>query len=229
MENRTELEVVEINPQQAATASVIWLHGLGADGHDFANIVPALELPADLAIRFIFPHAPLRSITINSGYVMRAWFDIYAFDMNAPQDHVGIAESHEAIEKLIAKENRRGIPTEKIILAGFSQGGAIALSAGLRYPKRLAGILALSTFLPLADKLASERSKSNQDIPIFLAHGTQDPVLPLQLGEYCKMQLAHFGYNVEWHAYPMQHEVCLPEIKDIAHWLKQQLSPLKMT
>ena len=223
MQNYIELETVEINPSQPAQASVIWLHGLGADGHNFANIVPALGLPTNLPIRFIFPHAPIRPITINSGYHMRAWFDIYGFDKHGPQDELGIKQSEAALTKLIAKENARGIPSNKIILAGFSQGGAIALSAGLRYPEKLAGILALSTFLPAADQLAKDRSKINQGMEIFLAHGTQDPVLPIQLGEYCKMQLMQWGYAVAWHVYPMQHEVCLPEIQDIAAWLKQQV------
>lgn len=215
------LESVEINPKLPAKASVIWLHGLGADGHDFVDVIPELKLPEELAVRFIFPHAPIRPVTINQGYQMRAWFDIYALHINAPQDEIGIRETENAIGTLIENEIHRGVACDKIVLAGFSQGGAIALYCGLRYPKKLAGILGLSAFLPLHEKLAQEKSAVNLTTPIMLAHGTQDPIVPIQLGELCRDYLKNLGYQIDWHSYPMQHQVCLQEIDDIARWLKK--------
>ena len=224
MNDQSLLDTVVVKPRSTPKASVIWLHGLGADGHDFENIVPELHLPDELGARFIFPHAPLRSVTLNAGYVMRAWFDIYALTANAPQDEKGLRASEQAIAALIANENKLGIPSERIILAGFSQGGAVALHCGLRYPQKLAGILGLSAFLPLADQLAPELNPINRNVPIMLAHGTLDPMLPLFIGEHCRDQLQRWGYAVSWHTYPMAHEVCLAEINDVAKWLQQRLS-----
>ena len=213
-------EVIE--PQQAATASVIWLHGLGADGHDFMPIVPELGLDG-LPIRFIFPHAPKRSVTVNMGYVMRAWYDIRHMDIGLEQDDQGTRESEEQIAAWIAHEEANGIPTERIILAGFSQGGAIALHTALRYPRRLGGIMALSTYLPLADAVKNERHQANLEIPIYMAHGTDDPIIPLTLAERSQGQLEALGHTVDWHPYPMQHSVHPQEVRDIALWLRGRL------
>lgn len=219
-----ELDSVELDSEQAAAASVIWLHGLGADGNDFVPIVPELELPSDLAIRFIFPHAPVRAVTINAGMQMRAWYDILGIDRAMREDDNGIRTSQAQVGALIAKEKERGIPAQRIVLAGFSQGGAIALQAGLRYPEKLAGIMALSTYLPLRDSLAGEASPANRAIPIFMAHGTQDYMLPFQLGEFSRDQLREQGYAIDWHAYPMAHQVCGEEIRDVSAWLTQVLA-----
>lgn len=219
--NRNLLETVEINPKLPAKASVIWLHGLGADGHDFVDVIPEMKLPVDLAVRFIFPHAPVRPVTINAGYQMRAWFDIYALHVDAPQDEIGIHETENAINALIENEVKRGIACDKIILAGFSQGGAIALYCGLRYPKKLAGILGLSTFLPLHKNFPQQKNPANLTTPIMMAHGTQDQVVPIQLGEFSRDYLKDLGYQVEWRSYPMQHQVCLEEIGDVAAWLQR--------
>ena len=207
-----------------AQASVIWLHGLGADGHDFEAIVPELDLPESSSVRFIFPHAPERPVTINSGYVMRAWYDIQSLDFDAAQDAAGIRQSAEQVAALIEAEHQRGIPYEKIILAGFSQGGVIALQTGLRFPHRLAGILALSTYLALPNTLAAEASAVNRDIPIFMAHGIDDSVVPFPLGEASQQQLVALGYCVQWHRYPMDHSVHPDEIVDLATWLVETLA-----
>lgn len=199
--------------------SVIWLHGLGADGHDFAPIVPELAAADWPAVRFVFPHAPERPVTVNGGLPMRAWYDIASFDLLARQDEVGIRASIAAVDALIARENQRGVPAERIVLAGFSQGGAIALAAGLYYPKRLAGIVALSTYLPIADTLAAERSAANADVPIFQAHGTFDPVVIPPRGSDSRDRLQRLGYHVDWHSYPMAHAVCGEEIIDLRAWL----------
>lgn len=217
-------EMVEVNPKVTPKGSVIWLHGLGADGHDFADIIPELKLPEELGVRFVFPHAPLRAVTINGGYQMRAWFDIYALHIHAPQDEVGIRETQQAINNLIEHEIQLGIPAEKIVLAGFSQGGAMALYCGLRYNQTLGGIMGLSTFLPLLDRLPQEKNPANDHIPIMLAHGMLDSVVPIQLGEMCREFLKGLGYHMQWFTYPMGHEVCLEEIRDIAHWLKKIFS-----
>lgn len=218
------LSCLEINPQQPATASVIWLHGLGADGYDFANIVPELDLPSNLAIRFIFPHAPLRPVTINAGYTMRAWYDILGTDFNTREDEKGVRESEQVIYRLIENEHSKGIPYNRIMLAGFSQGGAIALHAGLRFPQRLAGIMALSTYLPLAPSFFKEANPANKDTPIFMAHGTQDPILPLQWGQISANFLKEAGHPLEFHIYQMPHGVCPEEIKDISKWLTENLN-----
>lgn len=204
--------------------SIIWLHGLGADGNDFAPIVPELVDRAWPALRFVFPHAPVRPVTINNGMSMRAWYDIAAFDLNARQDEVGMRASIGEVETLIAREHSRGVPSERIVLAGFSQGGAIALAAGLRHSEKLAGIIALSTYLPLHAVLAGERNAANAAIPIFWGHGTLDPVVILQRGTDSRDLLQSLGYTVDWHTYPMAHAVCAEEIGDLRHWLGQRLA-----
>lgn len=212
------LPAVVIEPARPATASVIWLHGLGADGYDFEPIVPALGL-GSAPVRFIFPHAPHRPVTINSGYVMRAWYDIAQPELNKGEDESGMRDSEQHLRTWIEHEKALGIPAAKIVLAGFSQGGAIALHTGLRYPERLAGIMALSSYLPLADTVDEERHAANSDVPIFMAHGLEDPVVPLHLAQQSLARLEAHGNPVEWHDYPMPHSVCQQEIEDIANWL----------
>jgi phospholipase/carboxylesterase len=214
-----ELDCVELEPQAPANASVIWLHGLGADGNDFVPVVPELELPDTLAVRFVFPHAPVRPVTINGGMRMRAWYDILGLDRAAREDAQGIRESQALVEALIRKETARGIPSERVVLAGFSQGGAITLQTGLRFPEKLAGLMVLSGYLPQRDSVATEASVANRGIPLFMAHGEFDYMLPLQLGSFSRDLLQQQGYAVEWHSYPMEHQVCAEEIRDIAAWL----------
>jgi phospholipase/carboxylesterase len=217
------LEAIEIETGKNPAACIIWMHGLGADGNDFVPIVRELDLPRMQPIRFVFPHAPMRPVTLNNGYVMRAWYDVSYGDLEGRSrrpDEAGVRASHEAIGKLIARETGRGIATEKIVLAGFSQGGAIALHTGLRYPQRLAGMMALSTYLPLAEHLAHEAAPVNATTPIFMAHGTDDPVVPYAMGAGSRELLGKMGYDVEWHEYPMQHSLCLEEVQDIAAWLR---------
>ncbi|MEY4755901.1 MAG: hypothetical protein RJA34_799 [Pseudomonadota bacterium] len=206
------------------TAAVIWLHGLGADGHDFAAIVPQLDLSGCRPIRFIFPHAPSMPVTINGGYVMPAWYDIMVADLVRREDAAGIRQSALAIEALIAQEVARGIAPEHIVLAGFSQGCAMALHTGLRHEQTLAGIMALSGYLPLADSLASERSAANQSTPIFMAHGTADPVVVIGRAEASRDVLATLGHAVQWHTYPMPHSVHPREVADISAFLQAVLS-----
>lgn len=215
------LSSVEIETAPGVLASVIWLHGLGADGHDFEPIVPELRLP--VPVRFVFPHAPVRPVTLNGGWPMRAWYDIIAIDQESRRDIQGMEGSRRALEALIRCENRRGVPSERIVLAGFSQGGAVALHTALRYPEKLAGLLALSTYLHTADTLEAEASEANQDIPIFMAHGVHDPVVPIHLGEESRDTLREHGYNVEWKTYPMPHAVNPEEIADIRRWLTEVL------
>jgi phospholipase/carboxylesterase len=203
--------------------SVIWLHGLGADGNDFAPIVPELVSPQWPALRFVFPHAPVRPVTVNGGMPMRAWYDIYGFDLVSRQDEAGMRASIAQVEALIAREQERGVPSERILLVGFSQGGAIALAAGLRHAQKLAGIIALSTYLPLADSLATERSAANAAVPIFWGHGTLDPVVVLQRGLDSRAALEALGYHVQWHTYPMPHAVCPDEIADLRRWIGERL------
>jgi phospholipase/carboxylesterase len=212
-----------LTPTTAPTAAVIWLHGLGADGHDFVPLVPELQLPSTLSVRFVFPHAPHRPVTLNNGYVMRAWYDIKALAPHAQEDAVGIHASERAVRQLIQAELERGIPAQRIVIAGFSQGGAIALQTALRYPKRLAGVMALSTYLPLRDTLAGEASAVNRDVPILMCHGQQDPVVPLQLGELSRHALQALGYTVDFRTYDMPHSVCADEVHDIAGWLSRVL------
>jgi len=216
-------EVVEVETGRAPTASVIWLHGLGADGHDFEPIVPQLVAPGERALRFVFPHAPVRPVTLNGGYAMRAWYDIVAIDRRTTEDEHGIRASRTLVDALIARENARGIASERIVLAGFSQGGAMAIFAGTRYPQRLAGIMGLSCYLVLAGRLAAERVAANQGTPIFLAHGSEDPVVAPVLGEQARRTLTESGYDVEWHSYSMPHSVCPQEVADIAAWLRRLL------
>jgi phospholipase/carboxylesterase len=204
---------------------VIWLHGLGADGHDFAGLVPELDLSACPPIRFVFPHAPSMPVTVNGGYVMPAWYDILGPNLVSQQDAAGIQASERAIVALIAHEVARGIPAERIVLAGFSQGCAMALHTGLRLPQRLAGIMALSGYLPLADRLAAERHAANARTPVFMAHGTQDPVVVLARGEASRDALAALGQPIEWHSYPMPHSLHPREIADISAFLAQVLGP----
>jgi phospholipase/carboxylesterase len=216
-------DAVEIETGRDPTGAVIWLHGLGADGHDFEPIVPELIKPGERSLRFVFPHAPIRPVTLNGGYAMRAWYDIIALDRRTREDENGIRASQAAVEALIHRENTRGIGAERIVLAGFSQGGAMALFTGTRYAQKLAGIMGLSCYQLLAHGFATERNPANQTTPVFLAHGTQDPVLPAALGEEACRQLRDAGYNVEWHAYSMPHSVCPQEVADIAAWLRRVL------
>jgi phospholipase/carboxylesterase len=208
--------------------SVIWLHGLGADGHDFEPVVPELDLAPELGIRFVFPHAPMRPVTINGGMTMRAWYDIRTFDRDGPQDEAGIRESALLLERLIQRERQRGSSYDRIVVAGFSQGGAIALHAALRFPQRLAGLMALSTWLPLAQSFRGEvvdnTNSAARDLPIFMAHGSFDPVLPVEFGKTSRDVLQNAGFSVEWHEYPMAHAVCAEEIGAIRTWLQAVLA-----
>jgi phospholipase/carboxylesterase len=219
------LDAVEIESAPSPTAAVIWMHGLGADGHDFEPIVPELRLPARLPVRFVFPHAPLRPVTINQGHVMRAWYDIRALAGARREDEAGVRQSARQIEALVERERQRGIAPGRIVLAGFSQGGAMALHVGLRYAERLAGIMALSCYLPLADALATEAAAANRDVPIFWAHGVHDPMIPLAMAELGHRQVAGLGYSIEWHQYAIPHSVSPEEIADVARWLGRVLGP----
>jgi phospholipase/carboxylesterase len=215
----SQLEAIEIETTAAPGAAIIWMHGLGADGHDFVDVVPELNLPARPGVRFVFPHAPMRPVTINGGYVMRAWYDIRDDGGARREDPAGVRASQKSIEALIQRERERGVPAQSIVIAGFSQGGAMALQAGLRHGERLAGIMALSCSLPLADTLAAEAAPANRDVPIFMAHGTHDPMIPMARALRARETLAGLGYRVEWHEYAMPHSVSLEEIRDIAAWL----------
>jgi len=215
--------VIETGPGPAESC-VIWLHGLGADGHDFKPIVPELNLPQDMSVRFILPHAPMMAVTINNGYVMRAWYDIMAMDIGSQQDETGIRKSQLSLEQLINAQIKQGIPSERIVLAGFSQGGAVILQTGLRYSKPLAGLMALSTYLPLAESLAQEKTTQNAEVPIFYGHGDSDQVVPPQLAYLSRSRLEQQGYALEWHEYMgMQHGVSPQEIRDISVWLQKIL------
>ena len=200
-------------------ATIIWMHGLGADGWDFIPIVRELPLPEELALRFIFPHAPVRPVTINGGMAMRAWYDIKMSDIARLPDERGIRDSQKQVEDLIARERTRGIPSNRVVLAGFSQGGAIALQAGLRHPEPLAGIVALSTYLTLEESLGAEAAAANKAVPILMAHGTQDEVVPLRLAEASRSALQAKGYEVEWHTWPMPHSICAEEVEAVASFL----------
>jgi phospholipase/carboxylesterase len=223
----TLLPRIELESAPHPVAAVIWLHGLGADGNDFAAIVPELNLSGCPPIRFVFPHAPSMPVTLNGGYVMPAWYDILGANLVSQQDAAGIQKSESAIQALIAHEVARGIPAERIVLAGFSQGCAMALHTGLRLSQRIAGIMALSGYLPLADRFSSERNVANAKTPIFMAHGTMDPVVVLQRGEDSRNALAALGHPVQWHTYPMQHSVHPQEIADISTFLSQVLGTPK--
>jgi phospholipase/carboxylesterase len=216
-------EAVLLTPEVAPTASVTWMHGLGADGRDFVPIVPQLALPPTAGIRFVFPHAPRRAVTLNQGMSMRAWYDIRELSAQAVEDSQGILASATRLDEFIERERALGVPADRIVLAGFSQGGAMALQVGLRYRDSLGGVLALSTYLPLRDRLAGEAADANRNIAILMCHGRYDPVLTIQIGRLSRDALQALGYRVQWNEYGMQHEVCAEEISDIARWLQRQL------
>ena len=217
------LDAIEIETGKNPTASIIWLHGLGADGNDFAPIVPELRL-SKTAIRFVFPHAPVRPVTINGGMRMRAWYDI-TDGANRREDERGVRASQVLIEVLVGREKERGTKAGRLVLAGFSQGGAIALHTGLRHPERIAGIMALSTYVPVEEKLLPEASTANRDVPIFMGHGSDDPIIPLVRAEQSRNLLKSLGYPAEWHKYAMPHSVCPEELADIGTWLGKVLGP----
>ncbi len=213
------LQNIELVTGPEPRGTVIWMHGLGADGWDFVPIVRELPLPDDLELRFIFPHAPVRPVTINNGVEMRAWYDIKQNDISRVPDEAGIRDSQAQVETLIAREGERGVPADRIVLAGFSQGGAIALQAGLRHRERLAGIVALSTYLPLQESFDAEASAANKSTPIFMAHGTQDPLIPVQLADASRKMLDERRYKVDWQVWPMPHSVCAEEVAAIGEYL----------
>jgi phospholipase/carboxylesterase len=215
------LETVTVETGPNPTFAIIWMHGLGADGHDFEPLVPELLDKGMPVIRFVFPHAPVRPVTINNGFEMRAWYDIIGIDRRSAEDFDGIRASAQSVSALIGAENARGVASNRIVIAGFSQGGAMALHIATRHTERLAGVIALSCYLPQANELATSRSAANQSTPIFMAHGTQDPVVPYPLGDESRQLLASAGYPVEWHSYPMPHSVCEPEVADIRAWLRR--------
>lgn len=218
----TELKYLEVG-DSTADKCVIWLHGLGANGYDFKPIVPELNLPVGHGIRFIFPHAPQRPVTINAGVVMPAWYDVYSMSFIDHEDEEGINHSVHQVEQLIQQQQQHGINSKKIVLAGFSQGGAVALHTALRYKQPLAGIMALSSYLPLAKDFAKNLSEANKNIPVLMCHGTHDPVVPYHLGDDSRYFMEQAGIDVEWHSYPMQHSVCPDEINDISRWLQKIL------
>jgi phospholipase/carboxylesterase len=218
------LETVTVETGPKPTFAIIWMHGLGADGHDFEPLVPELLDGGMPALRFVFPHAPVRPVTINNGYQMRAWYDIIGIDRRSTEDFKGMGESADAIGGLIHREHARGITSDHILLAGFSQGGAMALHLATRHPDKFAGVIALSCYLPLAQELGKSRNGTNLRTPIFMAHGTQDPVVPYALGNDSRQLLSGAGYNVEWHTYAMPHAVCAPEVADLRAWLTRALA-----
>jgi phospholipase/carboxylesterase len=218
--NSALLDCIEVNPSGKPAATIIWLHGLGADGHDFEAIVPELRLPDSLPVRFVFPHAPERAVTVNAGMIMRAWFDLIDLNLDANSaDKEQFSESVEMLEALIENELRSGLASDRIVLAGFSQGGAIALHTGLHFPKRLAGILAMSMHLPTIRDRSAALSPANQEVPIMMAHGQMDPLIPLARAIETRQELIRLGYAVSWHEYPIQHSVCAEEVADIRAWL----------
>ncbi len=219
------LPAIEIETGPAPDAAVIWLHGLGDDGHGWSQVVPGLQLPPKLDVRFLFPHAPTMPVSINNGMVMRAWYDIREADLNARADLAGVRRSAAQVEALVAREESRGIDASRIVLAGFSQGGAVALYAGLRHPQRLAGIVALSTYLIDASNLVAEASPANRDVPIFMAHGTHDPVVRFAWAQMSRDALTEGGWKVEWHDYPMEHAAVIDEIVAVGKFLRQVLGP----
>jgi phospholipase/carboxylesterase len=216
------LPAIEIETKPKPSHAVIWLHGLGADGNDFVPVVKQMKLPR-LGIRFVFPHAPMRPVTINGGFVMRAWYDIAYQELAFKEDERGLRDSQKLIEDIIARENARGIPSNRIVLAGFSQGGVMTLQVGLRQPKRLAGLMALSAYLPMSPMIEIERNVASASVPIFMGHGIADNIVPLALGAMSRDTLSKLGYEVEWHQYPMPHSVCAEELADISAWLKRVL------
>jgi len=221
---QTPLPCVEIEPDSTASSAVIWMHGLGANGHDFESVLPWLGLKAGHGVRFVFPHAPQIPVTLNAGMVMPAWYDITESDLSRRHDREGILRSREAVRTLLSREVERGIGSSRIVLAGFSQGGAVALDTGLRHGDRLAGILALSTYLVLEDEIAADRDPANAGTPILQVHGTHDPMVPVERGQGARDQLRELGYPVRWQEYPMQHEVCPEELRLIGEWLGEVLT-----
>ena len=219
-------DAIVMTPATPPTGSIIWMHGLGADGTDFVPLVPELHLPDDMAPRFVFPNAPVRSVTANNGMHMPAWYDIYSFSFRDREDVAGIQESAARVHGLIDRERAAGISPERIVLAGFSQGGAVALQAGVRYPQSLAGILALSTYLPLRATLAAEAAPANREIPILMCHGREDPIVPIALARQSFDALNAAGFTPRWRDYSMQHQLCGQEIVDISGWLREILPPL---
>ena len=217
------LETIQVDTGPNPTASVIWLHGLGASGDDFVPIVRELDLTGLPAIRFIFPHAPTMPVTVNNGYVMRAWYDIVGADLSRREDEKGLRASQGMVEQLISQEKARGVPAERIVLAGFSQGCAMTLQTGLRHPEKLAGLMCLSGYVPLHTTIAAERHAANHDTPIFLAHGRGDQVIPIIRAEQSRDLLKSLGHAVEWHEYMMPHSVCQEEVEDIGAWLRRVL------
>lgn len=217
------LETVEIETGPAPSAAVVWLHGLGADGHDFEPIVPQLAWPGAPDIRYVFPHAPVRPVTINGGMPMRAWYDILSLTSARGNDRDGIVHSVNAVAGLVRREIEKGIPPDRVLLAGFSQGGAIALQLALRYPESLAGVIALSSYLLFEDKLAEQQHPANAALPAFVGHGSDDPVVPFTLGQEAARKLEELGHPVEWHSYPMVHAVCPEEIGHLAAWMRIRL------
>ncbi|MES2261372.1 MAG: carboxylesterase [Pseudomonadota bacterium] len=220
----TVLENIELETAPNPGVAIIWMHGLGADGNDFVSMVDELDLSGLPAIRFIFPHANAIPVTINNGYVMRAWYDIVHTDLGRQEDEAGLRASQLQVEALIAREKSRGIPADRIVLAGFSQGCAMTLQAGLRHPEKLAGLMCLSGYVPLADKVAAERSAASVQTPIFMVHGRMDPVIPLARAAASRDLLQTLGYQVEWHEYYMQHSLCQDEVDHIGAWLKKILA-----
>lgn len=219
------LDTLDIDPGVPPAATLIVLHGLGADGNDFVPICDELDLTAIGPVRFVFPHAPVRPVTINGGHAMRAWYDILGLGGRSPEDEPGLRQSIADIEALLAREQARGVPASRTVLMGFSQGCAMSLLAGLRHPSRLAGIVGLSGYLPLADTLAAERSAANADVPVFMAHGRHDDVVNIARGQQARDTLAGLGYGVEWHDYAMPHSVCAEEVSDLNAWLLKVLPP----
>lgn len=217
------LPCVEIEPAHAATASVIWLHGLGADGHDFEPVVPALQLPESLPVRFVFPHAPQRPVTINAGWMMPAWYDILEMSIERKIDTPALLESAQQVVALIEREIARGIAPQRIVLAGFSQGGAVAYHAALCYPQRLGGLLALSTYIATAALIGEQGSEVNKTLPVLIAHGVRDDVVPLSLGQQAVTTLEKLGYQPQWSTYPVDHGLCMEEVDAISHWLQDIL------
>jgi phospholipase/carboxylesterase len=217
------LPCVEIEPKKRATHAIVWLHGLGADGHDFVPIVPHLGLEPSLAVRFVFPHAPKIPVAINMGMVMPAWYDVRGADLRQGQDEAGIRKSADQVRALVEREIERGVPSRNVVIAGFSQGAALALFTALRFEKPLAGAIALSTYLVLGETLDAEMSSANRGLTVFQAHGTQDPLVPFRRGEELRQRLSAVGCDVTWRTYPMQHEVCMEEIAEIGEWLNGRL------
>ncbi len=221
--SKLAVEKIEYETGSDPTWAVIWLHGLGTDGHDFEPVAPQLGFSDQPAVRFVFPHAPVRPITINGGMSMRGWYDIREMAINRQEDRAGLEESRQIVESLIAIENQRGIPSDRIFLAGFSQGGAVSLFTGLRHAEKLAGIIALSTYLPDAGSTEAERHPANHTTPILMAHGIGDPIIPLPMAEESRDTLKTMGYQTEWLTYPMEHSVCMEDIQDIAGFLRRQI------